>query len=214
MEGMLDLLAGRLAMDPAEVSRRSLVRPEEMPYDVGLLYRDGNPLTYDTGDFPGALDRALRAVDYDAFRGSQEALRAQGVYRGIGIAAYVEGTGGPYEGAMVRADPTGRVLVATGACSQGQGHETTFAQIAADVLGVDLGDVMVVGGDTGQVGGSNRTPRGAGQRRRGCTRPLRRADHRRTGDPAADRRAHFGRAGHQVLRTCAAPRRREKCPAA
>jgi carbon-monoxide dehydrogenase large subunit len=152
MERMLDLLAGRLATDPAEVRRRNMVRPEEMPYDVGLLYRDGNPLIYDTGDFPGALERALGAVGYDAFRGTQEALRAQGVYRGIGIAAYVEGTGiGPYESAMVRVDPTGRVLVATGACSQGQGHETTFAQIAADVLGVDLGDVTVVGGDTGQV---------------------------------------------------------------
>ena len=152
MERMLDLLAGRLAMDPADVRRRNIVRPEEMPYDVGLLYRDGNPLIYDTGDFSGALERALGAVRYDAFRGAQEALRARGIFRGIGIAAYVEGTGiGPYESARVRVDPTGRVIVATGACSQGQGHETTFAQIAADVLGVELGEVTVVGGDTGQV---------------------------------------------------------------
>jgi carbon-monoxide dehydrogenase large subunit len=152
MERMLDLLARRLGMDPADVRRRNTIRAEEMPYDVGLLYRDGNPLIYDTGDFSGALERVLQAVGYDAFRKEQQALRARGVCRGVGLAAYVEGTGiGPYESATVRVDWSGRVVVATGACSQGQGHETTFAQIAADALGVDLGLVTVIGGDTREV---------------------------------------------------------------
>lgn len=152
MDRMLDLLARELALDPAALRRLNLVRPDEMPYDVGLLYRDGNPLVYDGGDFPGALERALGAVDYAAFRAEQAGLRARGVYRGVGLSSYIEGTGiGPYEGATVRLDASGKVVVATGACSQGQGHETVFAQIAADALGVDLDDVTVVGGDTDAI---------------------------------------------------------------
>jgi carbon-monoxide dehydrogenase large subunit len=149
MERMLDLLARRLGMDPAVLRRRNTIRGDEMPYDAGFLYRDGHPCVYDSGDFAAALDRALDRAEYDAFRREQEALRGRGVYRGIGIAAYVEGTGiGPYESAAVRLDASGKVVVATGACSQGQGHETTFAQIAADALGVGLDDITVTGGDT------------------------------------------------------------------
>src|SRR5207302_321931 len=143
MERMLDRLARQLGLDPADVRRRNLIGLEEMPYDVGLLYRDGNPLVYDTGDFPEALERALDAVGYAALRREQQALRLRGVYRGVGIAAYVEGTGiGPFESATVRVDASGKVVVATGACSQGQGHETTFAQIAADALGVGLAGIV------------------------------------------------------------------------
>ncbi|HEV2357154.1 MAG TPA: xanthine dehydrogenase family protein molybdopterin-binding subunit [bacterium] len=152
MERMLDLLAGRLGIDPADLRRRNTVRGDEMPYDTGLLYRDGHPCVYDSGDFSDALERALVAVGYDAFRRDQPGLRSRGTYRGVGLAAYVEGTGiGPYESAAVRVDATGKVLVATGACSQGQGHETTFAQIAADALGVDVDDITVAGGDTREV---------------------------------------------------------------
>ena len=152
MERMLDLLARRLDMDPAAVRRRNTIRGDEMPYDAGFLYRDGQPCVYDSGDFAAALERALDAAGYAAFRREQERLRTRGVYRGAGIAAYVEGTGiGPYESAVVRMDATGKAVVATGACSQGQGHETTFAQIAADALGVGLEDVTVVGGDTREV---------------------------------------------------------------
>jgi carbon-monoxide dehydrogenase large subunit len=152
MDRMIDLLGRELGVDPAELRRRNLVRPDEMPYDVGLLYRDGNPLVYDGGDFPDALARALRGVDYEGLRAAQAGERARGVYRGIGLSCYVEGTGvGPYESATVRLDPSGRVVVATGACSQGQGHETVFAQIAADALGVELDDVTVVGGDTDAI---------------------------------------------------------------
>src|SRR5579884_3954564 len=152
MERMLDLLARRLGLDPAEVRRRNLIRPEEMPYDVGLLYRDGNPLVYDGGDFPAELEQALRAVGYAEVRRAKPEERRRGVYRGVGLAAYVEGTGlGPFESATVRLDSGGDVVVATGACSQGQGHETTFAQIAAQILGVEVDRVRVAGGDTDAV---------------------------------------------------------------
>src|SRR5579885_872369 len=152
MERMLDLAARRLGMDPADVRRRNLIRPEEMPYDVGLLYRDGNPLVYDGGDFPAELEQALRAVGYAEVRRAQPEERRRGVYRGVGLAAYVEGTGlGPFESATVRLDSGGDVVVATGACSQGQGHETTFAQIAAQILGVEVDRVRVAGGDTDAV---------------------------------------------------------------
>jgi carbon-monoxide dehydrogenase large subunit len=152
MDRIVDLLAREIGIDPAEIRRRNFVRPEEFPYDVGLLYRDGNPLIYDSGDFPNALEAVLEAIGYAEFRKEQDELRARGIYRGIGLSSYVEGTGiGPYEGAVVRLDPSGKVVVATGACSQGQGHETVFAQIAADTLGVPLEDVTVVGGDTAAI---------------------------------------------------------------
>jgi aerobic carbon-monoxide dehydrogenase large subunit len=152
MERMLDALARRLGMDPAEVRRRNTIRAGEMPYDTGLPYRDGRPCVYDSGDFATALERALEGADYEAVRREQHTLRARGIYRGAGIAAYIEGTGiGPYESAAVRLDASGRVIVATGACSQGQGHETTFAQIAADAIGTAIEDVTVIGGDTREV---------------------------------------------------------------
>ncbi|MBI2554730.1 MAG: xanthine dehydrogenase family protein [Candidatus Rokubacteria bacterium] len=152
MDRAVDLLARELRLDPAEVRRRNFIRADELPYDVGLLYRDGQPLVYDSADFPGALETALEAVDYEKFRTEQVALRERAVYRGVGLSAYVEGTGvGPYEGAVVRLDSTGGVIVATGAASQGQGHETVFAQICADTLGVPLEAVTVIGGDTGAI---------------------------------------------------------------
>ena len=122
MDRAVDRLAHALDLDPAELRRRNFIQPEEMPYDTGQLYRDGQPLIYDTGNFPEALDKALTAIGYDAFRAEQAALRARGIYRGMGIASYVEGTGvGPYEGATVAVDASGGVVVVTGACSQGQG---------------------------------------------------------------------------------------------
>ena len=152
MDRMADRLARQVGLDPAEIRRRNFVRPQELPYDVGLLYRDGNPLVYDSGDFPAALEAALDALGYQERRAEQAELRRRRVYRGVGLSSYVEGTGiGPFEGATVRLDPAGHVLVATGACSQGQGHETVYAQLAADVLGVSLEAVTVVGGDTSLI---------------------------------------------------------------
>ena len=152
MDRAVDCLARELRMDPAEIRRKNYIRPDEMPYDFGMPYRDGNPLVYDTGDFPGALRQALEAAGYVEFRREQETLRARRVYRGIGISGYVEGTAiGPFEGATVRLDREGRVVVATGAVNSGQGHETSFAQVAADALGVPLDWVTVIGGDTAAV---------------------------------------------------------------
>ncbi len=152
MDRAMDCLARKLGMDPAELRRRNYIRPDELPYDLRMPYRDGNPLVYDTGDFPAALESALAAADYDAFRKEQASLRTQGIYRGVGISGYVEGTAiGPFEGATVKIDLAGRVLVATGAVNSGQGHETSFAQVAADALGVPIDWVTVIGGDTAAV---------------------------------------------------------------
>ena len=152
MDRIVDCLARELRIDPADIRRRNYIRPDELPYDFGMPYRDGNPLVYDTGDFPLTLEKALEAAGYRQFRAEQTRLRAQGVYRGVGISGYVEGTAiGPFEGATVKLDLAGRVSVATGAINSGQGHETSFAQIAADALDVPLDWVTVVGGDTAAV---------------------------------------------------------------
>ena len=152
MDRIVDCLARELSMDPADLRRRNYLSATDLPYEIDLPYRDGNRLVYDSGDFKAGLEAALAAAGYDALRAEQKELRAQSVYRGIGLSGYVEGTAiGPYEGASVRLDPAGRAVVATGACSQGQGHETSFAQIAADALGIPLDWVTVVGGDTAAI---------------------------------------------------------------
>jgi carbon-monoxide dehydrogenase large subunit len=149
MEGILDAAADELGIDRIEVRRRNTIRADEMPYDHGILYRDGAPLEIDGGDYVGCLEDALDAVGFGTFRDEQRRLREDGRYVGVGVAGYIEGTGvGPYESAFIRVEPTGKVIVAVGPPSQGQGHETTFAQICAEALGVPLGDVRVVQGDT------------------------------------------------------------------
>ena len=122
--------------------------------DVGLLYRDGKPMIYDSGDYVACLHKAMEAFDYAAMRREQIAARQQRRYLGIGMATFVEGGGlGPYEGAVVRVEPgTGRVMVQSGAGTQGQGHETVLAQICAEVLDVDIDQVDVVTGDTAGIG--------------------------------------------------------------
>src|SRR5437867_2390520 len=152
MDRIVDCLARQLGLDAADIRRKNYIRADEMPFDFGMPYRDGNPLVYDTGDFPAALEQALAAAGYREFRAEQARLRSRGVYRGVGISGYVEGTAiGPFEGATVKLDLAGRVVVATGAVNSGQGHETSFAQVAADALGVPLDWVTVVGGDTAAV---------------------------------------------------------------
>ncbi len=152
MDRILDRLARTLGMDPADLRRRNYLSAADLPYELDIPYRDGNPLVYDSGDFRATLEAALDAIGYDGLRQKQGELRRQGVYRGVGISGYVEGTAiGPYEGATVRLDASGRAVVATGACSQGQGHETSLAQIAADALGIPIEWVTVVGGDTAAI---------------------------------------------------------------
>ena len=153
LDRLLDRAARRLGIDPAELRRRNLIRRDEMPYRTGLTYRDGSPIVYDPADYVAAFDRLLALVDYDRWRAEQK--RRQGSARplGLGVSAYVEGTGiGPFEGADVRVDPSGVVYLYVGVASQGQGHETTLAQICAAELGVDVDRVVVVGGDTGVIG--------------------------------------------------------------
>jgi aerobic carbon-monoxide dehydrogenase large subunit len=153
LDRLLDRAARAAGLDPAELRRRNLIRPEEMPYRTGLTYRDGAPILYDPADYPAAFDLMLERLDYVGWREQQAERRGQGPPLGIGVSAYVEGTGlGPFEGADVRVDPAGTVFVHVGVSSQGQAHETTLAQIAATELGVDIERVVVVGGDTARVG--------------------------------------------------------------
>jgi aerobic carbon-monoxide dehydrogenase large subunit len=114
-----------------------------------MTFQDGRPLIYDSGDYPAVLARLEALVGWDGFAAERAAAAAGGRRLGIGLACYVEGTGvGPYEGGHVHVETNGRVMVATGLTSQGQGHETVFAQIVAEELGVDIADVHVTTGDT------------------------------------------------------------------
>ena len=150
MERLLDRGARRLGLDPAELRRRNLVRPDEMPYRPGLTYKDGVPIAYDPGDFPAAFERALELVDYQGYRRRQASERTARRRLGVGVACYAQGSGiGPYEGATIRVDPSGQVFVYVGVTAQGQGHATTLAQIAAETLGAPLDDVVVIAGDGG-----------------------------------------------------------------
>jgi carbon-monoxide dehydrogenase large subunit len=152
MERCIDTIGARLGLDPAEVRRRNFVQPQEMPYQAGILYRDGEPVCYDSGNFPETLARALEAAGYEALRKRQRELRKTGRYLGIGIGCYVEGTGvGSFEGAKVRIDSSGQLVIATGATGHGQSHETVYAQIAADLWGVSLEKISLVEGDTAAI---------------------------------------------------------------
>jgi carbon-monoxide dehydrogenase large subunit len=152
MERLMDRVARELALDPAELRSRNMIGPERMPYAVGLLFRDGKPLVYASGDFPKSQVRARALSGYDGFRARRSKARAQGRYRGIGIANYVEGTGlGPFEGVTVRVLPNGKVAVATGATAQGQGTRTALSQIVADEVGCRLEDIVMTAGDTAAI---------------------------------------------------------------
>ncbi|MDW5597088.1 xanthine dehydrogenase family protein molybdopterin-binding subunit [Conexibacter stalactiti] len=148
MERIVDRLARTLGLDPADVRERNAIPPSALPYETGMIYRDGTRQTYDSGDYPRLLRTARELVsdeDWAARAGSHREV-------GVGYAAYVEGTGvGPFESASATVLPGGRVRVATGSSSQGQGHRTTLGQIAADALGIPLDRIEVVGGDTGAI---------------------------------------------------------------
>ena len=153
MERTIDAIASSLGIDRALVRERNFITPDEMPFDQGLIFQDGRPLIYDSGDYPAALAKLKSLIGWDSFPALQAEARSQGRRLGIGLACYVEGTGvGPYEGAHVVVETSGKVKVATGLTSQGQGHQTIFAQIVADELGVPFGDVSVTTGDTRAFG--------------------------------------------------------------
>ena len=149
MERTMDAIAKYLGKDRAEVRAVNFIQPDEFPYDHGLIFQDGRELEYDSGDYPASLEKIKALVGWDEFPAFQEEMAAQGRQVGIGLACYVEGTGvGPYEGAHVHIETSGKVKVATGLTTQGQGHATVFAQLVADELGVKFEDVEVVTGDT------------------------------------------------------------------
>ena len=156
LERMMDVLAHKLKMDPVEIRRRNLIPPFDNGHDVIT------GLKYDSGNYSGALDKALTHIGYEKLRSEQAAARAAGRYMGIGVTTYVEicglgpsqvagaigFQGGLWESAIVRFHPSGKVNVFIGASPHGQGEETTFAQVVADELGVGVGDVKIVHGDT------------------------------------------------------------------
>jgi CO/xanthine dehydrogenase Mo-binding subunit len=152
MERLLDIAAKQLSIGKNEIRRRNFIPPDAFPYDNEIIFQDFTELIYDSGNYEPALDQALELIGYDEFKTNiQPKARKEGRLLGIGVVSYVEGTGiGPYEGARVQIYPSGRVSVATGIGTQGQGHFTSFAQIVADQLGVSVRDIDVVTGDTDQ----------------------------------------------------------------
>ena len=152
-ERLLDQAAARLGIDPAEIRRRNLIRPDEMPYDCGTK-SFGVSTVYDSGDFPALFDELLRRLNYERERADQAAVNAgtSGPRRGIGLAVYVEKTGlGPFETTQVEARPDGRLVVDTGASSMGPGLETVLAQILGEALGLPASRFDVRHADTAAV---------------------------------------------------------------
>jgi len=159
VERMMDRMALELREDPVEFRRKNFIQPDQFPYQTPVA------LVYDSGNYEAALEKALGMADYKALRAEQAAARKQGRYIGIGVSSYVEACGlapssivgrlgaqaGLWESALVRVMPTGKVEVFTGSHSHGQGHETAFAQVAADELQLPIGDIAIVHGDTGKI---------------------------------------------------------------
>ena len=154
IERMVDILAAELKMDPAELRRKNFVGKDEFPFQTAT------GLAYDSGNYALPLDTALAEIDYPALRREQQQARASGKLMGIGLSTYGEicaigpspaTPAGGWESATVKIEPSGKITVMTGASPHGQGEETTFAQIVADELGVDIDDVVVVHGDTAIV---------------------------------------------------------------
>ncbi len=159
VERVVEVAAREIGKDPADLRRMNMIQPGDFPYETPVA------LTYDTGDYEKSLDRALELIDYAGFSARRIEARQRGCLRGIGMSCYIEACGlapsqlaiqlgagvGLYESGEVRMNPTGNVTVFTGTHSHGQGHETTFAQVVSDRLGVPFEDVEVVHGDTGRV---------------------------------------------------------------
>ncbi len=159
IERVVDKAARELGVDPAELRRKNFVPTDAFPYQTPVAVQ------YDTGDYGATLDKALEIADATGFNARRAESAARGKLRGLGLASYIEACGiapsslvgalgaraGLYEAATVRVNPTGSVSVFTGSHSHGQGHETTFAQVVADKLGLDEGQVDIVHGDTNRV---------------------------------------------------------------
>ena len=152
MDRLVDLVAADLNVDPLVVRARNLIPSTAMPRDMGMYYRNGKRLVYDSGDYPAQLKIAVEVSGYHAFRSAQRRARESGRHIGIGISSHVEGSGyGPFEGATVRMNAAGDVSVISGSSPHGQGHETTLAQVCADVLDIAPEAIKVLAGDTSLI---------------------------------------------------------------
>jgi len=163
IERIVDQAAHELNMDPAELRAKNFIPPFDGVDEPG--YQTQVALQYDSGNYEKVLRKAMEMLDYGSLRKEQESAREKGRYIGIGISTYIEACGiapsavvgalgaraGLFESAGVRVEPTGKVSVFVGSHAQGQGHETTFSQVVADRLGIDMGDVEIIHGDTGKV---------------------------------------------------------------
>jgi carbon-monoxide dehydrogenase large subunit len=159
LERLVNRAAAVAGLDPVAIRRRNFIKPDEFPYQTPVA------LEYDTGDYVATIDKALEAAAYAGFSKRRKEAAGRGKLRGIGLATYIEACGiapsnvagalgaraGLYEAGTVRVNPTGSVTVLTGSHSHGQGHETTFAQLVTEALGVDIDNVEIVHGDTGKV---------------------------------------------------------------
>ncbi len=159
LERIVQVAADDMGMDATDIRRRNFIQPSEFPYQTPVA------LIYDTGNYEASLDKALENSDYAGFGNRKAASKEAGKLRGIGISSYIEACGiapsnvvgslgaraGLYEAATVRVNPTGSVSVMTGSHSHGQGHETTFAQVVSEKLGIDFDSIDIVHGDTDRV---------------------------------------------------------------
>jgi carbon-monoxide dehydrogenase large subunit len=159
LERLVNKAARETGIDPVELRQKNMIQADQFPYQTPVA------LQYDVGDYPASLDTALRAADYTGFEGRRTESESNGKRRGIGISTYIEACGiapsavagalgaraGLYESAQVRVHPTGSVTLYTGSHSNGQGHETTFAQLVSEYFGIPMDNVEVKHGDTGEV---------------------------------------------------------------
>jgi len=152
IERMMDIAARELGIDPLEIRRKNFIPPDAFPYHNVIIDQAFSELIFDSGNYPAVFKKTLEMIDYERFvKEEQPRLRAEGKYVGIGILPFIETTGvGPYEGARVQIETSGKVNVSTGYGTQGQGHFTSFAQIVAEQLGVAVSDVRIVTGDTSE----------------------------------------------------------------
>ncbi|MCB0123309.1 MAG: molybdopterin-dependent oxidoreductase, partial [Caldilineaceae bacterium] len=164
LERLVDIAARDLGMDPIELRRKNFIQPNEFPYQTPVA------MIYDSGNYDALFDKAVEVANYAELVRQRDAARAEGRVVGIGVAGCIEASGpapsqvavglgagvGLWESGSVRVHPTGKVTVFTGSHTHGQGHETAFAQIVSDELGIPMEDVEVIHGDTG------RTPFGLG----------------------------------------------------
>ncbi|MCK5793341.1 MAG: molybdopterin-dependent oxidoreductase, partial [Anaerolineales bacterium] len=153
VERMLDIASKELKLDPRDVRRLNFIPKDAFPYNHEIIDQAFVELVLDSGNYLPAYEKALEKIEYDKFvQEEQPRLRAEGKHVGIGVVPFIETTGvGPYEGARVAVEPSGKISAATGVGTQGQSHMTSFAQIIAEELGVEVEDVSLVSGDTAEI---------------------------------------------------------------